>query len=125
MKLTACHLFRRELNAGHGDCNIRRHCWRNETIPNGGKATIKFSKNPAGEAKRLVPPELLPFVTAEAGPAPLAVRNAVRAKLTGQLAAAGLKAALGVEAEQGRLNLQSEQLPEIGAASRAGMFNGG
>lgn len=86
----------------------------------GGKATIKFSKDPPGEAKRLVPPELLPFVTAEAGPVPLAALKAARAKLAGQITAAGLKAAVGVEPDQGRLNLQSEQLPEIGAAARAG-----
>jgi hypothetical protein len=85
-----------------------------------GSATIKFSKDPAGEAKRLLPLDLLPFVTTEAGPAPLAVLKAARIKLAGELAAVGLKAALGVEAEQGRLNLQSEQLPAIGAAARAG-----
>jgi hypothetical protein len=86
----------------------------------GGKATIKFSKDPAGEAKRLIPPDLLPFVTAEVGPVPLAVLKAARTKLARQLAAVGLKAALGVEADRGRINLQSEQLPEIGAAARAG-----
>ena len=86
----------------------------------GGKATIKFSKDPAGEAKRLVPPELLPFVTPESGPVPLTALKAARAKLTEQIAAAGLKATVGMEPDQGTLNLQSEQLPEIGAAARAG-----
>jgi hypothetical protein len=85
-----------------------------------GRATVRFSGDPEAEAKRLIPPDLLPFVTAQAAPRPIAALKGEKDRLLDQIESAGIAATAGEDVDAGRVLLQVEDLAALSRASTAG-----
>lgn len=85
-----------------------------------GRATFRFARDPAGELRRLIPPDLQPFVTAEAAPRPLAELKADKNALLDQLEAQGIAATAYETVETGEVTLQAEDLPALSRAAVEG-----
>lgn len=88
--------------------------------PHQGRATVKFARDPQGEARRLIPADLLPFVTADRAPRPLAELRAEKNRLLDRLEAAGIAAEAHEDVDGGRVLLQVEDLPALSRAAVAG-----
>ncbi len=88
--------------------------------PHQGRATVKFARDPQGEARRLIPADLLPFVTAEPAPRPLAELRAEKNRMLDQLEAAGIAAEAHEDVDAGRVRLEVEDLPALSRAAMAG-----
>lgn len=86
-----------------------------------GRATVKFSRNPQGEAKRLIPSDLQPFITAEIAPRPLAELRAEKSLVLDQLEARGITASANEDVDAGRVTLQVEDLAALSKAAVAGI----
>ena len=85
-----------------------------------GRATVRFSRDPQGEAKRLIPPDLLPFVTAQAAPRPIAALRAEKHRVLDSLERAGIAATAGEDVDGGRVLLQVEDLVALSRTATAG-----
>lgn len=88
--------------------------------PYHGRATVKFARDPEAEARRLIPPDLLPFVTPQGAPRPLAALRAEKNRLLDQIEAAGLSGSASEDVDSGRILLQVEDLPALSRAALAG-----
>ena len=88
--------------------------------PHQGRATVRFSRDPEAEARRLIPADLLPFVTATPAPRPLAELRAEKNRLLDQLEALHIGAEAHEDVDRGRVLLQVADLPALSRAARAG-----
>lgn len=87
--------------------------------PYQGRATIKFSHDPEAELRRLVPPDLLPFATAERAPRPLAELKAEKDRFLDQVERIGLSARAYEDIEHGRIVITAEDLRTLSRAAAA------
>jgi hypothetical protein len=87
------------------------------------RATIKFSRNPQAELRRLVPADLRPFVKAERAPRPLAALLAERKAFLDQAEAVGIAASANEDIENGRITIGVEDPREIAKAAAAGRIS--
>lgn len=85
-----------------------------------GRATFRFAGDPQAEARRLVPSDLLAFVTAETAPRPLAALRADKNTLLDQLDMIGLAATAHETPETGEISLEVKDLPALSRAAVAG-----
>lgn len=88
--------------------------------PYQGRAAIKFSRDPQGELRRLVPADLRPFVKAERVPRPLAALQAERKAFLDQAESLGIAATANEDIENGRITIGVEDPREIASAAAAG-----
>lgn len=88
-----------------------------------GRATIKFSRDPQAEFRRLVPADLRPFTKAERAPRPLAALRAERQTFLDQAESLGISASANEDVENGRIVIGVEDLREIASAAAAGKIS--
>jgi hypothetical protein len=88
--------------------------------PYQGRATIKFSRDPQGEIRRLVPADLRPFARAERAPRPLAALRAERKAVLDRAERLGISATANEDIEQGRIVIGVEELRPLARAAAAG-----
>ncbi len=91
--------------------------------PYQGRATIKFSRDPQAEVRRLVPADLRPFVKADRAPRPLAALRAERKIFLDHAESLGISAGANEDVDNGRIVINVEDPREIASTAAAGKIS--
>ncbi|HVL77702.1 MAG TPA: hypothetical protein VM346_00265 [Sphingomicrobium sp.] len=88
-----------------------------------GRATIKFSRDPQAEFRRLVPADLRPFAKAERVPRPLAALQAERKAFLDEVERLAISATAYEDIELGRIVIAADDLRLLARAAAAGQVS--